>query len=91
MGMVGLSFVPSVSSGKNKEYSLRQEISELMRDTKTKVGYFTGSGRLCVKQSLNPKNIIEGYKDIPMQNLYRIREQLSWNIKAGQPEISMHE
>ena len=90
--MVGLSIIPGISFGKNKEeYLLRKEISELMKSTGTKVGYFTGSGTLCVKQSLNSKNIIDGYKDISMRNLYRIREELNWNINKGFPEISMHE
>lgn len=90
-GIASLSFVSIPSSGGDKEFSLRQEISELMTTTQTNVGYFTGHGRLCVKQSLNPQNIIDGYKDISRQNLYRIRERLNQNISEGYPEISMHE
>ena len=62
-----------------------------MTKSNTKVGYFTGNGRLCVKQPLNSKNIVKGYKDISIQNLYRIRNKLKWNITEGHPEISMHE
>ena len=105
-GTVALSTVPSIvhaieEQEKNraqvegtKEYKLRKEIRDEMKKTSTSVGYFTGSGRLSVKQDLNHENIMHCYH-LTVKNLLKIRNQLQYsNFYKGNkgPNIeSMHE
>lgn len=106
VGTVGLGAVPSIvhaieEQEKNhaqveatEEDGLRKEIKNLMEHANTSIGYFTGSGRLSVKQDLNHKNIMHCYH-LSIKNLLKIKNQLQYsNFYKGNkgPNIeSMHE